>query len=58
MSLASFAVLILSALMLSLGAAWVGLYFLGPASSVLIIAETRNTWELLLRTRAKTLVEE
>jgi hypothetical protein len=50
-SLGCFAVLVLSALVLLLGDAGVGLYFVGPAIGVLIIAGTRNTWELLLRAR-------
>jgi hypothetical protein len=52
-SLGCFAVLVLSALVLLLGAAGVGLYFVGPAIGVLIIAGTRNTWELLLRARGR-----
>src|SRR5215212_3917937 len=52
-SLGCFAVLVLSALVLLLGDAGVGLYFVGPAIGVLIIAGTRNTWELLLRARGR-----
>jgi hypothetical protein len=52
-SLGCFAVLVLSALVLLFGAAGVGLYFVGPAIGVLIIAGTRNTWELLIRARGR-----
>ena len=33
------------------GAVRVGLYTTGPAIGLLIVAGTRNTWELLIRTR-------
>jgi hypothetical protein len=52
-SLGCFAVLVLSALVLLFGAWGVGLYLVGPAIGVLIIAGTRNTWELLLRARRR-----
>ncbi len=50
-SLGCFAVLVLSAIAFLFGGAKLGLYFIGPAIGVLIIAGTRNTWELLLRAR-------
>jgi hypothetical protein len=50
-SLGCFAVLVFGSLVLLFGAAGVGLYFVGPATGVLIIAGTRNTWELLMRAR-------
>jgi hypothetical protein len=50
-SLGCFAVLVLSAIAFIIGGTEVGLYFVGPAIGVLIIAGTRNTWELLLRAR-------
>ena len=50
-SLGCFAVLVLGAIAFLIGGAEVGLYFVGPAIGVLIIAATRNTWELLLRAR-------
>ena len=53
MSLGCFAVLVLSALVLLFGAWGVGPYLVGPAIGMLIIAGTRNTWELLLRARRR-----
>jgi hypothetical protein len=50
-SVGCFAVLVFGSLVLLFGAAGVGLYLVGPASGVLIIAGTRNTWELLMRAR-------
>ena len=50
-SLACFAILVLSAVAFLFGATGVGLYVTGPAIGVLIIAGTRNTWELLVRAR-------
>jgi hypothetical protein len=52
-SLGCFVVLVLGALVLVFGAARVGLYFVGPAIGVLIVAGTRNTWELLIRARRR-----
>ena len=52
-SLGCFAVSVLSALVLLFGAWGVGLYLLGPAIGMLIIAGTRNTWGLLLRARRR-----
>jgi hypothetical protein len=52
-SLGCFAVLVLSALVLLFGAWGVGLYLVGPAIGMLIIAGTRNTWGLLLRARRR-----
>jgi len=50
-SLAGFAVLLLSAVVFLFGAAGIGLYFVGSAIRVLIVAGTRNTWGLLTRAR-------
>jgi len=50
-SLGCFAVLLLSAIAFLLGAAGVGLYLVGAAIGVLIVAGTRNTWGLLIRAR-------
>jgi hypothetical protein len=52
-SLGCFTMLVLSALVLLFGAWGVGVYLVGPAIGVLIIAGTRNTWELLLRARRR-----
>ena len=46
-----FAVLLLSAVAFLFGAAGVGLYFVGAAIWVLIVAGTRNTWGLLIQVR-------
>jgi hypothetical protein len=49
--LGCFAVLGLGAIAFLFGVAGVGLYFVGRAIGVLIIAGTRNIWELLVRAR-------
>jgi hypothetical protein len=50
-SLGCFAILVLGAIAFLFGVAGVGLYVVGSAIGVLIIAGTRNTWELLIRAR-------
>jgi hypothetical protein len=50
-SLGCFAVLTACAIVFLFGAVRVGLYATGPAIGLLIIAGTRNTWELLIRAR-------
>ena len=50
-SLGCFAILLLASIAFLFGAAGVGLYVVGPAIGVLIIAGTRNTWEILVRAR-------
>ena len=47
------AVLLLGAVALLLGAWGVGVYFVGAAIWVLILAGTRNTWGLLIRARER-----
>src|SRR5829696_8721495 len=47
-SLGCFAILVLGAIAFLFGVAGVGLYVVGSAIGVLIIAGTRNTWELLI----------
>ena len=50
-SLGGFAYLLVSAVAFLFGAAGVGLYLVGAAIWVLIVAGTRNTWGLLIQAR-------
>jgi len=50
-SLGCFATLVVSSIAFLLEATGVGAYFVGTAVGVLIVAGTRNTWELLIRAR-------
>ena len=50
-SVGGFAMLLLSAVAFLFGAVGVGLYIVGAAIWVLIVAETRSTWGLLIRAR-------
>jgi hypothetical protein len=52
-SVGGFAVLLLGAVALLFGAWGVGVYFVGAAIWVLILAGTRNTWGLLIRARER-----
>ena len=51
LSLGCFVVLIACAIAFLLGAVGIGMYAAGPAIGLLIMAGTRNTWELLIRAR-------
>ena len=51
LSLGCFAVLTACAVMFLLGAESAGLHVTGPAIGLLIVAGTRNTWEVLIRAR-------
>jgi hypothetical protein len=56
-SLACFAIIVLASVAFLLGAEGVGVYCVGPVIGMLIIAGTRNTWELLVRAPCSLIVE-